>query len=306
VHDARVDLNSDRAVSFVQYLYAPSPAIASPCYRIPDSSNSPCFTLQKPCLGLRLEDCSLLVCVEFQRAAVAGAGTQAKASMLVGSHTFTASHRCVKPRCTACLLQTCMQRVLGQLWIVSTVARTAARNHFLTAATGAFHRGAPARAANCSTGLHCLQPTLQTPAFSQPVLCWSARRERTATVGARYLQDLSRGLHTTTAAAMPTVGVGRDLLFAKMGRKYTDEEFEDLCFEYGIELDDVVGRMLQVSINSKCLFACINSLHPITMPSTDNGAGDDSQGDTTERRDRSSQGSKRGSHLQDRHPSQPI
>jgi phenylalanyl-tRNA synthetase beta chain len=45
---------------------------------------------------------------------------------------------------------------------------------------------------------------------------------------------------------MPTVGVGRDLLFAKMGRKYTDEEFEDLCFEYGIELDDVVGRMLRL------------------------------------------------------------
>eukprot|EP00199_Chlamydomonas_sp_CCMP681_P001430 CAMPEP_0119113428 /NCGR_PEP_ID=MMETSP1180-20130426/43881_1 /TAXON_ID=3052 ORGANISM="Chlamydomonas cf sp, Strain CCMP681" /NCGR_SAMPLE_ID=MMETSP1180 /ASSEMBLY_ACC=CAM_ASM_000741 /LENGTH=613 /DNA_ID=CAMNT_0007101485 /DNA_START=181 /DNA_END=2022 /DNA_ORIENTATION=+ len=38
---------------------------------------------------------------------------------------------------------------------------------------------------------------------------------------------------------MPTVGVNRDLLFKKLGRTYTDEEFEELCFEYGVELDDV-------------------------------------------------------------------
>eukprot|EP00195_Chlamydomonas_chlamydogama_P013016 CAMPEP_0202900502 /NCGR_PEP_ID=MMETSP1392-20130828/11868_1 /ASSEMBLY_ACC=CAM_ASM_000868 /TAXON_ID=225041 /ORGANISM="Chlamydomonas chlamydogama, Strain SAG 11-48b" /LENGTH=638 /DNA_ID=CAMNT_0049586901 /DNA_START=124 /DNA_END=2041 /DNA_ORIENTATION=+ len=38
---------------------------------------------------------------------------------------------------------------------------------------------------------------------------------------------------------MPTVGVNRDKLFEKLGRTYTDEEFDQLCFEYGIELDDV-------------------------------------------------------------------
>ncbi|KAK6925188.1 tRNA synthetase, B5-domain [Dillenia turbinata] len=38
---------------------------------------------------------------------------------------------------------------------------------------------------------------------------------------------------------MPTVSVGRDGLFHALGRTYTQEEFEDLCFEYGIELDDV-------------------------------------------------------------------
>ncbi|XVF57752.1 hypothetical protein PTKIN_Ptkin07bG0007500 [Pterospermum kingtungense] len=38
---------------------------------------------------------------------------------------------------------------------------------------------------------------------------------------------------------MPTVSVGRDLLFAAIGRTYTQEEFEDLCFSFGIELDDV-------------------------------------------------------------------
>ena len=38
---------------------------------------------------------------------------------------------------------------------------------------------------------------------------------------------------------MPTVSVGRDNLFKELGKVYTDEEFEDLCFEFGIELDDV-------------------------------------------------------------------
>ncbi|GJU10595.1 phenylalanine--tRNA ligase beta subunit, cytoplasmic [Tanacetum coccineum] len=38
---------------------------------------------------------------------------------------------------------------------------------------------------------------------------------------------------------MPTVSVGRDLLFQALGRTYTQEEFDELCFEFGIELDDV-------------------------------------------------------------------
>ena len=51
---------------------------------------------------------------------------------------------------------------------------------------------------------------------------------------------------------MPTVGVVRDDLFARMGYSYTAEElveggkaekaFEDLCFEFGIELDDVTSE----------------------------------------------------------------
>ncbi|KAF5837593.1 Phenylalanyl-tRNA synthetase beta chain, partial [Dunaliella salina] len=46
-------------------------------------------------------------------------------------------------------------------------------------------------------------------------------------------------LHTSPAAAMPTVSVVRDQLFDKLGRSFTGDEFQDLCFEYGIELDDV-------------------------------------------------------------------
>ncbi|CAO2830187.1 unnamed protein product [Amaranthus hypochondriacus] len=38
---------------------------------------------------------------------------------------------------------------------------------------------------------------------------------------------------------MPTVSVGRDRLFDALGRTYEDKEFEDLCFRFGIELDDI-------------------------------------------------------------------
>ncbi|KAL7692950.1 putative phenylalanyl-tRNA synthetase, class IIc, beta subunit, archae/euk cytosolic [Plasmopara halstedii] len=41
---------------------------------------------------------------------------------------------------------------------------------------------------------------------------------------------------------MPTVGVKRDELFAALGQTYTDEEFDVLCFEFGIELDDVTSE----------------------------------------------------------------
>ncbi|CAF3669957.1 unnamed protein product [Rotaria sp. Silwood1] len=38
---------------------------------------------------------------------------------------------------------------------------------------------------------------------------------------------------------MPTIGVKRSLLFNELGQKFTDEEFDQLCFDYGLELDDI-------------------------------------------------------------------
>nr|CAG4645431.1 EOG090X03QT [Lynceus sp. MCZ IZ 141354] len=38
---------------------------------------------------------------------------------------------------------------------------------------------------------------------------------------------------------MPTISVQRDLLFTALGRTFTEEEFDELCFEFGIELDEV-------------------------------------------------------------------
>ncbi|ROT72894.1 hypothetical protein C7M84_008703 [Penaeus vannamei] len=39
---------------------------------------------------------------------------------------------------------------------------------------------------------------------------------------------------------MPTVSVNRELLFKTLGKSYTDEEFDELCFQYGLEVDDIV------------------------------------------------------------------
>ncbi|XP_078064937.1 phenylalanine--tRNA ligase beta subunit [Mustelus asterias] len=41
---------------------------------------------------------------------------------------------------------------------------------------------------------------------------------------------------------MPTVSVKRDLLFQALGQTYTDEEFDELCFEFGLELDEVTSE----------------------------------------------------------------
>ena len=40
---------------------------------------------------------------------------------------------------------------------------------------------------------------------------------------------------------MPTLLAPRDRLFSLIGRRFTDAEFEDLCFSFGIELDDITS-----------------------------------------------------------------
>ena len=37
---------------------------------------------------------------------------------------------------------------------------------------------------------------------------------------------------------MPTVGVDKALLFEGLGHEYTTQEFDELCFQFGIELDE--------------------------------------------------------------------
>jgi len=46
---------------------------------------------------------------------------------------------------------------------------------------------------------------------------------------------------------MPTVGIPRDPLFAALGRTFTEEQFQDLCFEFGIELDEVTTEAEKVT-----------------------------------------------------------
>ena len=41
---------------------------------------------------------------------------------------------------------------------------------------------------------------------------------------------------------MPTVFVVREDFYRHLGKEMTDEEFEDLCFQFGIELDEVTSE----------------------------------------------------------------
>uniref|UniRef100_A0A6G1SD82 Phenylalanine--tRNA ligase beta subunit n=1 Tax=Aceria tosichella TaxID=561515 RepID=A0A6G1SD82_9ACAR len=41
---------------------------------------------------------------------------------------------------------------------------------------------------------------------------------------------------------MPTISVKRDLLMQKLGTTYTDEQFDELCFQFGIELDEITSE----------------------------------------------------------------
>ncbi|EPY37714.1 phenylalanyl-tRNA synthetase beta chain [Angomonas deanei] len=41
---------------------------------------------------------------------------------------------------------------------------------------------------------------------------------------------------------MPTLAVVKDYLFQLIGKTYTDDQFTDLCFEFGVELDDITSE----------------------------------------------------------------
>lgn len=43
---------------------------------------------------------------------------------------------------------------------------------------------------------------------------------------------------------MPTVSVDKQDLYDALGKSYTTQEFDELCFEFGIELDEDVSYLL--------------------------------------------------------------
>uniref|UniRef100_A0A1B6EWG0 Phenylalanine--tRNA ligase beta subunit n=2 Tax=Cuerna arida TaxID=1464854 RepID=A0A1B6EWG0_9HEMI len=46
---------------------------------------------------------------------------------------------------------------------------------------------------------------------------------------------------------MPTIGIKRDLLFKTLGKIYTDDEFRNLCFDFGLELDEVTTERQMIA-----------------------------------------------------------
>jgi phenylalanyl-tRNA synthetase beta chain len=49
---------------------------------------------------------------------------------------------------------------------------------------------------------------------------------------------------------MPTISLAREKLFALIGQRFTDEEFDELCFSFGIELDDITSERLMAEKES--------------------------------------------------------
>ncbi|CAF4139473.1 unnamed protein product [Rotaria sp. Silwood2] len=45
-----------------------------------------------------------------------------------------------------------------------------------------------------------------------------------------------------------TIGVKRNTLFDELGQKFTDEEFDQLCFDYGLELNDITQRIRPIVV----------------------------------------------------------
>ena len=49
---------------------------------------------------------------------------------------------------------------------------------------------------------------------------------------------------------MPNITLIRDHLFESIGRKYTEHEFDELCFEFGVEVDDVCTEVIEFTGNN--------------------------------------------------------
>lgn len=49
---------------------------------------------------------------------------------------------------------------------------------------------------------------------------------------------------------MPTVSIPRNTLFTHLSRTYTDTEFDELCFEFGVELDEITSERLEATKSS--------------------------------------------------------
>ena len=56
---------------------------------------------------------------------------------------------------------------------------------------------------------------------------------------------------------MPNVTLIRSHLFEAIGRTYTDKEFDELCFEFGVEVDDVETQLIEVNTCFKRSYAML-------------------------------------------------
>lgn len=62
---------------------------------------------------------------------------------------------------------------------------------------------------------------------------------------------------------MPTINIKRDLLFKELGATYTDDEFQALCFEFGLELDEVTTEKQMLTKEQGAVAAAENASEEI-------------------------------------------
>ena len=51
---------------------------------------------------------------------------------------------------------------------------------------------------------------------------------------------------------MPNITLVRSHLFEAIGREYSDHEFDELCFEFGVEVDDVCTEV-ELPSSHRCI-----------------------------------------------------
>lgn len=61
---------------------------------------------------------------------------------------------------------------------------------------------------------------------------------------------------------MPTISVPRDRLFDLVGKEFSQDDFDELCFEFGLELDDVVVE--KPALGSRALSGGVNTEEIVT------------------------------------------
>lgn len=65
---------------------------------------------------------------------------------------------------------------------------------------------------------------------------------------------------------MPTLVCSRERLFERLGRSFTDTEFEDLCFEFGVELDEVTTEQEVLRSQGKEAGTGTGTVYKIDLP----------------------------------------
>lgn len=69
---------------------------------------------------------------------------------------------------------------------------------------------------------------------------------------------------------MPNLTLIREHLFTAIGRTYTDKEFDELCFEFGVEVDDVLTEIIEVENSFLCCWSTMACSETHFFPQTQN------------------------------------